>query len=133
MTNTKTQNFFSSFERDISTLLGVGRYLMYMYERGTLRELDSCNSISEFIVNFLREHQHFSRAYYVGTPLFQRMINKARVTYGDKDLFDPVPIERTGNTQLYSLSGSGRELCWMELILYYKVGKFFKSQYVAQG
>lgn len=133
MTNTKTQNFFSSFERDISTLLGVGRYLMYMYERGTLRELDSCNSISEFIVNFLREHQLFSQAYYVSTPLFQRTINKARRNYEDKDLFDPVPIERTGNTQLYSLSGSGRELCWMELILYYKVGKFFKSQYVAQG
>ena len=129
MTNTNTQNFFSAFGRNTGTLLGVGRYLMYMYERGTLKEVDSCDVVRQFIVDFLRARPYITRGYYIGTTLFKGNIQYARPNFDDRDIFAKVPIEMTGGTQLYSLSGSGRKLCWLELILYYDVGKFFADHF----
>jgi len=125
MSNTKTLNYFSGFGSKTNSLLGVGRYVLFLYERGKLpRELAQ---LGNWLREFLSAHEKMGRIYYLGTPLYDVGIQRAS-SWKNRDAALPVSVEWTSGVQLYSLSGSGRKLAWAELWLYFKIG-----QKVAQG
>lgn len=125
MSNTKTLNYFSGFGSKTNSLLGVGRYVLFLYERGKLpREMAQ---LKNWLREFLSAHEKMSRIYYLGTPLYDVGIQRAS-SWDDRDAALPVDVQWTSGVQLYSLSGSGRKLAWAELWLYFKIGRK-----VAQG
>lgn len=125
MSNTKTLNYFSGFGPRTNNLLGVGRYVLFLYERGKLpREMAQ---LRNWIREFLSAHETMSRIYYLGTPLYDVGIQRAS-TWDNRDAALPVDVCWTSGVQLYSLSGSGRKLAWAELWMYFKIGRK-----VAQG
>lgn len=125
MSNTKTLNYFSGFGPKTNSLLGVGRYILFLYERGKLpREFAQ---LGNWLCEFLSAHEKMSRIYYLGTPLYDVGIQRAS-SWDDRDAALPVDVQWTSGVQLYSLSGSGRKLAWAELWLYFKIGRK-----VAQG
>lgn len=125
MSNTKTLNYFSGFGSQTNNLLGVGRYVLFLYERGELpREMAQ---LRNWLREFLSAHETMSRIYYLGTPLYDVGIQRAS-TWDNRDAALPVDTCWTSGIQLYSLSGSGRKLAWAELWMYFKIGRK-----VAQG
>lgn len=125
MSNTKTLNYFSGFGPRTNNLLGVGRYVLFLYERGKLpREMAQ---LGNWLREFLSAHETIGRIYYLGTPLYDVGIQRAS-TWDNRDAALPVDTCWTSGVQLYSLSGSGRKLAWAELWMYFKIG-----QKVAQG
>ena len=125
MNNTKTLNYFSGFGYKTNSLLGVGRYVLFLYERGELpKELAQ---LRNWLREFLWAHEKMGRIYYLGTPLYDVGIQRAS-SWDDRDAALPVDVQWTSGVQLYSLSGSGRKLAWAELWLYFKIGRK-----VAQG
>lgn len=125
MSNIKTLNYFSGFGSKTNSLLGVGRYVLFLYERGKLpREMAQ---LRNWLCEFLSAHEKMGRIYYLGTPLYDVGIQRAS-SWDDRDAALPVDVQWTSGVQLYSLSGSGRKLAWAELWLYFKIGRK-----VAQG
>ena len=125
MSNTKTLNYFSGFGPRTNNLLGVGRYVLFLYERGKLpREMAQ---LENWLREFLSAHETIGRIYYLGTPLYDVGIQRAS-TWDNRDAALPVDVCWTSGVQLYSLSGSGRKLAWAELWMYFKIGRK-----VAQG
>ena len=119
MSNTKTLNYFSGFGPKTNNLLGVGRYVLFLYERGKLpREMAQ---LRNWLREFLSAHETMSRIYYLGTPLYDVGIQRAS-TWDNRSAALPVDTCWTSDVQLYSLSGSGRKLAWAELWIYFKIG-----------
>ena len=75
MSNTKTLNYFSGFGSETNSLLGVGRYVLFLYERGKLpREMAQ---LKNWLREFLSAHEKMGRIYYLGTPLYDVGIQRA--------------------------------------------------------
>ena len=127
----KNFNFFSNFGKHTNNLAGVGRFLLYHAQRGTLPR----DGVQEFFDIFFRgwceEHPKTARAFYAGTRLYPQNIWDT-TNREIRQLGAPVPTCFTNGIQLYPLNGTGGELRWFEVAMYISIAQGFLRR-IAEG